>query len=68
MPLSFDFALRLREGLQQQAVSSIIVLIDNQTVGMMRLDMTLQVGSIVEVLRVSQQAFAPPFAHKQLAQ
>jgi len=45
-PLTFGFGLRLRAGFDQQAVSSVIVLIDNQTVGMMRLDMTVQVDGL----------------------
>ena len=51
-PLAFGFILRLRAGFDQQAISNVIVLVDNQTVGMMRLDMTLQVslfGAAIDV-------------------
>jgi hypothetical protein len=48
--LSFDFTLRLRPGVEQQVLARVIVLIDNQTVGMIPLDVSLESDEPTRVL------------------
>ena len=43
-PLTFDLSLQLCDGVEQQALSNLIILIDNQTVGVLRLDTALSRG------------------------
>ena len=49
--LEFEFTLRLRPGVEQQVLARAIVLIDNQTVGMIPLDMTLRSAEPTRVLQ-----------------